>query len=174
MATVGTFALEAHGVMVFYYWWGQKPLHRTHMIQLIPSKNDVFIFTERLGSFGREFHYFGTVESFLCPPLKKKEKLSTYFHFLFFQPVGVVIMEHRGVTDNCAVPSACGQPFLLLLNRRAEPARSSLLTLVSRGRARLRPPAFSRARFNQNIPERGDGRCPQPGSQCGHKVFFSS
>lgn len=37
---------------------------------------------------------------------KKKKKLSTYFHFLFFQPVGVVIMEHCRVTDNCLVLSA--------------------------------------------------------------------
>lgn len=40
--------------------------------------------------------------------LKKEEKknFSTYFHFLFFQPVGVVIMEHCGVADNCLVLSA--------------------------------------------------------------------
>lgn len=48
-----------------------------------------------------EFFYFWAAESFLCPPQKKK--LSTYFHFLFFQPVGVVIMEHCGVAHNCLV-----------------------------------------------------------------------
>lgn len=61
------------------------------MIQLIPSKNDVFIFTERLGSFGREFHYFGTVESFLCPPLKKKKNFPLTSISSFSSPLGLLL-----------------------------------------------------------------------------------
>lgn len=43
---------------------------------------------------------------FMSRRKEKKKKLSTYSHFLFFQPVWVVIMEHCGVADNCLVLSS--------------------------------------------------------------------
>lgn len=94
-----------------------------------------------------EFFYFGTAESFLYPQKITFHLLS--FPLFFFQPVGVVIMEHCRVTDNCLVLSARpGCKLFPLLqksppDRRAEP--SSLLTLVCRGRQSLTSGVFQSA-----------------------------
>lgn len=157
-----------------------------YLFQLLPSltmqKNDVYSITQLLGSFGRNSFILELQNHFYIP----KKKHSTYFHFLFFQPVGVVIMEHCRVTDNCLVLSArstgSGCKLFPLLQKsspdhRAEP--SSLLTLVSQGR--LGQPEFDLRSF----PEHGSTKilqCVEMDVEalnvtdvgCGQKVFFSS
>lgn len=59
---------------------------------------------------------------------RRKKKLSTYSHFLFFQPVWVVIMEHCGVADNC-----------LVLSSRSARSGYKLFPLLPRGSSSLRP-----------------------------------
>ena len=54
------------------------------------------------------FFFFFNWSFFFSFKKKKKKNFPLYFHFLFFQPVGVVIMEHCRVTDNCLVLSARG------------------------------------------------------------------
>lgn len=101
-----------------------------------------------------------------CRIISMAQKLSTYFHFLCFQPVGVVIMEHCGVADSLLQLSShsarsgyisfstCYQREVAVSDHRTGPARSSLFTLVSRGH--LGQPNFDlqllpKGKFNQNM-----------------------
>lgn len=69
------------------------------------------------------------------------QKCSTYFHFLFLQPLWVVIMEDCEVADSHLVQCLlrnisffpCYQREVAVPDHRTGPARSSLLTLVRRG-----------------------------------------
>ena len=76
---------------------------------------------------------FSTAESFMS----KKNKLSTYFYILLLQPVGIVIVEHSGVTHShmCSLRTYKLFPFYqkeaAVLDHRTWPAWASLLTLVS-------------------------------------------
>lgn len=125
---------------------------------LTMQRNDVYSITYLLGSFGWNSFIFELQNHFYV--WKKKKKLSTCFHFLFFQHVGVVIMEHCGVADNCLVLSArtahSGYKLFPLLPKSSPTARwgrhGPHSSLRSAEVISVNQILISRARFNQNIP----------------------